>query len=588
MPAIPIFDSDTEATGFGKISYTTAQGTVTFGAPRKYFASSTPVMSDDGRSLKYIEATFQIQFVLQDATLETHETNMTTTSQILNTPGGNLVIEGIGLRDAISTQLGGTVPDVLNGVMPQPLRKAPIGGLSAWELIWECTWRHTNCSTTLASDSLIDFSTSSIYATDDRGWTTRTTSLSFEVARPRTATGQLRAANLQRRFEQVRVTVPRGMRRMSTVRQFNAARNRVEVTIVDREIDHFPYPEGMVNASLVQSIENEGVDFHVFAVTIAGTFEVAKGVNPARAGFWFLRHVIGVANRLRDTAQGLSDNAGGLVIPTNLRLERDKFSYTTSASITLRVFGCVRDMLQLSGIYESVPGTSYGTWIASLNRKGVGTMSGVSKYKFADSNTPTVGLCNGDVNRLPPVGNDRHNFVEPRVQRESFQLLCDSITEQNSYLSYHSKLNTLTLENIQIHRRAKFWRGIGAAFAVGSLIPLAKPIIGANATAQRFNDAANEVQYSSEGDTFIVAHGSAARIKFAPRPPDIQTLPNGTRLHKIAEKISDVEAVADFFGCPVLQIKWTIVYVAKGYVPSIDAPNNDKTLCHVGAIRQRD
>jgi len=593
MAADAIGSIDPGAAGLGRITYTTPDGTFTFGAFRQYACDARPVMSDDRRSLKYMEASLTVRFVMQDAVLETQQTNMTQAEKILNTPGGNLVIEDIGLRDAISTQVGGNLPDVFTGVESKGLRRAPIGSQLAWECVWECTWRYSNCSDNLRYHKLLDFASAADYVRDERGFTTRTISATLEVARERNASGEFTKLDLDRYARRINIDIPPGMRRMSDQTRFNEAKNRIERTVVDKEIDHFPYPNGFTFASLTESFENIPPGFQQFMVTLNGRFRVAKGVNPGRAALWFLGHAVQVAGRLLENARGRGLGDTAKVVPVKLSLSHDKFTYETTGSATLVVSAAlIKDILGASTMYDPVPETSYESWIGSLYEHGVGDEGGVSKYRFSDSDTKRIGLCVGKDTSPPTIGSDRHQFMDPITTKESIQLLCEGITEENSYIVYRNRLEYHQNENVQVHHKAKKWKGVdtarSAALAGGGVIAMLNPVLApgvvAGAAAALSSRSANDLQYQGEGDAYVVLSGAATRIGHQPQVPYLKKLPGDVPFTFVNKNISEVEVVADMFGCPIYTVKWAIAYYVHGYVPSLAAPGNKKTLNHEDTV----
>lgn len=553
--------TDIIATGGGNVGEITYNG-FTFNAIRQVEMSSRVVYDDAGISAKFIECTMSVSGFIYGDDVAAQQTNMNEIHRLLNAPGKNLLIEGIGFDLKIETKRSGATPDLMWGAKPQTLQMQPIGGNIAWAFQWVVTFRISRCeSANVWANRFLAFNYSVSYATNSEGLIERVIEGYLEIPQLRNEqNARAIDLDLEAAWDRVVFRLPVCFRRITTQRQLTPARNRLNFTIVDQELADLPYPNGIIEADADYDFENVGRSFESWVATLSAEMTVAPGLPRTLAATKFFLMLADKMASLRATAAA----SDGAAIPMKLRIGAKVFGRTSRFQAVIQVVACLKEILRSSGLWKPVPGTSYQQWAASMVSAGVWNPRGRGGWRHTTTQDAIVDVCT-QVN-LPTMGNDQGACLQPHVDYQN----PDLCPPGEPYLHYENELHGEQSQNVVVHKISQLFGG-AVPPATASAIAIAFP--GFSGSSPRDHVA----QYESAPDNYVIMIGRALRLSKSPDVPKLLKV-GGVEVEEVARRVAP-KAVASYFGCPLLGVRWAILYRVKGQIKTIKPPNNKKTLC---------
>lgn len=550
-------------TGFGTLSY----GGYTFGPLRHVKVKIAPEWDRARRTVTKLKWTLDVHAIIHGDSVGNQEANMNALLRVLTEPRLKLTISGIGLDTAITTDRNGTRPDINWGPKPTLHSLAPVGGDLAWEVNWTVEFETPPycASANAGAGDPIAFNYTAQYTTDSEGLLTRILSGYVEIAQA--ANGRRPAANPEAAFDMITFQLPELFRRISCTRFFNEAKNVVEFSIVDQELSDYAYPAGLVECDVDYDFENRPPGFINWTGQLSGTMRVAPGIPKALAADKFFIIVFDVAEKLNNAAAP----SKGIVIPERIRIGTKKFGRTSRFLVTWRMVACLHDILQKTGLWEPVPGTSYQQWRASMISAGVFHPRGVGRWKMNSNEDTIIDLCGGGGSIT--LGNDSGSRYDPGGNPDT-KLNCANITKERSYLTFRNKIRGVQKQNAIIHRIMQSFGGAAYSALTGdsgdqSLFP-------SETTGGRPKD--HIVQYQTASDDYIIMTGRALRLKFVPEVPKLKKVA-GVEVEELARNVV-MEPITSYFDCPLYEARWAILYKPKGQIYAVKPPKI-KELCGV-------
>ena len=558
MPSTQIKDL---TTGFGTLAY----DTLTFSVLRKCKFRSEMIWDNSDRTIKWVKYWLQVTGVIANADIGGQQAAMAVIHAVLSRPGKTLQIVDIGFDLPINTAAvaaGGTRPDILYGAKPRVLACNTIGAELAYEVVWEVEFfMAPRCVVSpIQPGSFLAFNYDVDYTTDEEGLLTRVLSGEMEIYNAKNAAGNKAIYNPEAAFDKVNFALPPFMRRITTKRHINAARNGVEFAIVDSELVDDPYPDGIIEADLDEDFENTPPGFINWIGSISGSMRVAPGYHKSLAMTKFLIILLDRAAKLNDIAA----KSNGVVIPERIRVGGQMFGRTSRFACSFRMVACLHDILQ-TGLWTPVPGTSYTSWQASMKAKGIFDPRGYRGQKWNLSDDIIMDICS-DTGQYS-IGNDTYKQEDPQDKPQG-TFNCDNITKERSYLLFLNRIRGVEEQNALLHRIMQPFLGVFAGDnGDGSNIPFPS---GQQQTRDHIT------QYETGPDNFIIMQGKALRLKFQPEIPKLTKI-GGVDLEELARNVETTPATS-YFHCTMFKSRWAILYRVRGNLNSIK-PMNNKNIC---------
>jgi hypothetical protein len=549
--------------GFGTVAY----DTLAFSVLRHVKLRSENIWDASERMIKYIRYTLNVQGVIANADVASQEAAMATIHAVLSRPGKPLQISGIGFDTPINTApavAGGSRPDVLFGAKPRVLACNPIGAELAWEIVWECDFFMAPRCTSQAPlpGAFLAFNYDVDYTTDEEGLVTRVIAGELEIYN--TANGRKAAYNPELAFDRVTFGLPVFMRRLTTRRHFNAARNSCEFSIADAELVDDAYPDGIIEADLDEDFENTPPGFINWIGSLSGSMRVAPGYPKSLAMSTFLLILLDRAEKMNQIAA----KSNGVVIPEGIRIGGQVFGRTSRFACSFRMVACLHDLLQ-TGLWTPVPGTSYASWQASMKAKGIFDPRGFRGLKWNLNDDLIMDICT-DPGQIY-IGNDTFKQSDAQGKPEG-AFNCDKITKERSYLLFLNRIRGVVEQNALLHRIMQTFTGVvaGSDTGDGTSIPFPQSSQSQSQTKDHIT------QYASGPDNFIIMQGKALRLKFQPEIPRL-TKVGGVDVEELSRNVETVPRTS-YFHCTLFSSRWAILYRVKGPLYSIK-PMNNRNIC---------
>jgi hypothetical protein len=529
-----------DTTDFGTISY----NGIAFGVFRENMQiRCEPVYDDADRSVKWLKYKLLIHTIIysDDNTVGNTQGTMEGLQLALNEPGKTLTIQDVGF-DTIHgvTSVTGDATraqDIMWGVKPRVLEMRPVGGVLAWEVIWECEFNINRYSTS----GFLAFNYDCVYDVDDEGLTTRVINGYAEVPGVLAGDGISALFNVDSQWDYITVGIPYGFQRVRNTHKINASKMRIDFTVIDRELSGEAFPTGIIKNDLTFSLQNAAErGFGAWVGSVSGSMTVAPGYQPSLAVpkfFAILYAKIGSMNALMANRP-----QPGAVVPITLAISHKLFSRETSFSCSFLISRCLEEVLQGTGMYDKNPDSDYNQWMASLSQ--VFSNRGVAGLRYQTAGDTIISRTNqrATVN----IGYDAGGQLQP-YGAGVYNVVCGTITEANSYLTYDVITRSLISTSQVLHKPASSTQGTGSGGAPSGSAP-----------------DPHTMQVQSDPTMWVIAYASAARLKFpVDTTASILTTVKGMQVEYWAELHSE-QKKESFFGCALYKRKWIIVYRVKG------------------------
>ena len=493
------------------------------------------------RAVVGIDYRLEVSAILSETSETSAAAKVATLRETLQRPGKTLQITGLGFGDL---QLEG---DTQFGPKPLAVELTPIAGSGSWQLRWKAAFTLIEGATAASGDWLA-FNFRTEYAIDDRGFTTRTITGHVRIiSTPDPQTPGAISVTADSVRDSVVIAVPPGFRREQSRWTEDAVKSRLEFEVIDRELDHLPYPAGIVAGEVDFTVTQSTVPQTKAVAQLEGWLEHAAN-QPAHHS---AERLLAIA---ADRAARLTTAAGGLLLPTRLELRRPLFARKALVRCEWERLGCLWEVLSASGLWEPVPGTDYATWRPSLealwgNR---GTASLASRLAdgvivdLADSpqSSAEIGASGGSISS--PGGT------------WTLPALMPTVTEATSWRGYAARLEVVREEQATLHYPAQAVSYTGQHEGVGPEFSVTYPPL-------------REVH--GEPRQKVVFTGHAERIAFVPSVPRLVSAGGQPLVER--GRTESREQVANLCGQPVYRTEWRIEYDVGGYLQTPTPPEID-------------
>lgn len=556
------------STGIGTISY----GSFTFPPGRHYKLSAKPVYDRAERAILYVDYTLEVHAWITADTEDNESLAVEAAREYLTIPGRALTITDIGLGGLPVD--GSPVIDLNWGPKPRSVTLAPAGGLLAWELLWTCEFRVSHCVTSAAGVNLVAYNYRVGYSINEEGLTTRQVAGYVEIGQTRAAGGGAAVGrNADQVWEQVRISVPNGFRRIRTDRALSESKNRLEFQVVDEELAGEAFPAGIVAAEVDFELGNIPPGFSRFSASLTGQLTVAKGFPYALAAQKFFLILADRLQKLRTAVGGALNEAA--VIPTRIRWGRGLFTRTSRFAVEFTLVGCLTDILNDGGVWEPLGPNAGGDWPAwAASMAQVWHPRGSAKLFHAPGSDAIISICDGLA--IPPIDDqsqsDNVNGAPPGI------LLNCGVTENSSYLAFENKVAYYKGEQWRKHKLAQ-------AFETANPPPT-DPFASVGVSVGNYGTGpsarADVIETTGSSEERILMQGKSLRLGFEPAIPTLEAV-GGVQVREY-QRVTELVPVGNFFGCKLYRARWAILYMLTTPLPpgtKLESAKN-KLVCQEG------
>lgn len=536
------------------VDYTTGIGTLSYGSfifppARQYRIVEKPVYDRAERAVSYVDCTLEVLCWISFSDEASEAAAVEQAREYLTRPGQTLTVDNIGLGGLPVD--GSAVIDLNWGPKPRLVSCRPAGGLLSWEIQWTCEFRISHCVTSIGGVNLTAYNYRVAYSIDEQGLTTRQIAGYAEIGQTRSAGGGSGVTkNADQIWEQIRVVVPNGFRRVRSDHAISESKNRLEFVIIDQELTAEAFPPGIVDGDIDYEIGNVPPGFSRFTAQISGTLTVAKGYPYALAAQKFFLILSDRLQKLRTAVGGALNEAA--VIPTRIRFGRGMFSRSSRFLVEFTIVGCLEDLLNDGGVWEplgSNAGGDYPAWAASMAQ--VWHPRGIAKLFHSPGSDTIISLCDGV--SIPAI--DDQSQTDNALTGSTGLLFGCQVNEGNSYLAFENKVTYLKRETWSKHKLAQ-------AFEVAPPTPTdAFASTGASIGNYGTGPAARSdiIQTTGSSEEMFLMQGKSLRLKYEPAIPTLETV-GGVTVREY-KRIVEVVPAGNFFGCKLYRARWAILYM---------------------------
>ena len=618
MTVVPIVNLTDEQAGWGTISYGPPESPFVFSGLRTVSLNGEHQYDEAERAVIFTRYTLEIETYSFGSNASSSSTNLASIRRLLQQPGQTLTITGLGFGDLIVTGGQGTplaitdddddgdedgtdgegdeptasattVADVDWGPKPRLTTFSP-DGVVCWRFKWTCVFAIKECTSFATQNGGVlafNYRVSTSY--DSAGLCTRIISGYLQIAQTRTADGGTAVETSADSYRnQIMVAVPYGFRREPRVFELIESKNRLNFTIIDRQLDGAVLPENCLNADLEFEVENAPPGFARYVATLSGTIETPPGTPPAVAGQAFINVML---DRWRQLNNMFGEDT--TIFPRRVRMGFPLFGRVSRFSWAWEITStsCLGDLLTAGGIWApldiSDADDEYIAWAESM--AGVwGNTGAAPNLVYNAAEDAIVDLCAGFT---PPVLGEGQE-PSPGEEGDGETDFEFEISEAASWLAYENSLRTTQKQNSVEHKPAVPYNptGSSASFSAGGDDSYADEVDEAS------NDPTEEVgivmpmpvpeedpstwQYQGAPTQRVVMIGKCMRIGYQPAIPKLLTV-GGQSVVEEKVVVDGPKSIACFMGLTVYTARWRITYRVDGggYVGTNDDQPNPSLCC---------
>lgn len=542
--------------------------------PPMIFINSQAVYDESKRAVKFHRHTITVKTIIFEGSLSGQESQMETIRDKLCQPQKELKLTGLGF-----TTNSTAIKDMENGPLPDLEQWQPVGANLAWSLIWTCRFSTNKCFDDLSdgdNTSLESLNYSQVFSFDEEGITTRTITGVATVPRWTSAPVGMAIADLIR--DRWTVLVPFGFTRKN--QSFNLSNDAKEIrfSIVDRELPGHVYPTSITKAKGNLVFDADGPGFGQAVAAMQMTLTTAPNAHRSVAAVHFFLQMASVQQRWVNYLNLL--NKEGAVIPHRIVVQQGMYddARTTTFGCQWMIAGCCRDLLLSAELWDVLPNGDYILWASSVQEM-FGSRGWAHLVPDADEQNRQVTICEPE--NYPAIGATTRDGY-PAPLNSIYDIVCPTITEDNSWLAYDARVTTLKSEDVKVHRKA-VERQTPTQETNNEDDPAEPFPIGPDydyGTPSEYHSA----EYRGQPRTQVAVQFIGMRLKFAPKAPVLKSFQGAavTALPHLTET-EGPRVIADIAGCPVYLVKQVTVYEVEGPVDKIK-PHKQKVLCGLGNI----
>lgn len=475
-------------------------------------------------------------------------TEMLAIRQQLGEQGRELTFinRGFGGDLVVNTSNNG-MRDIRWGPIPKIIHWEPIASYRCSEMEWEVITTLPICDNGVQRWSgvmALNYEVS--FDIDERGYTSRSITGYLEIAQTRIGRTIPDSADLY--LNSYLTTIPLGFKR-SQSRHLSLNKSRLDFSIIDKQIPSpNAFPAGIIDIQVRHRAgwkRGSGLPRNVITAEI----EVAAHMPPAYAMVVFSSianqrlAIARAAAVIADSTSGGQTNAIGSVLLDEFTIEEDLFSRRSSFTLGYLVPASLKQFITSCGLWASLP-TTWLDWHTSINEAQ--SQRGYAGLNHLPADDRITDLCQ-PANLLGYA--QRQNPYNQIVQPTLPAIKNVRPTPKNSWLKYHN--------NAIIHRQRPVVRQrllqptdtdpgtFDPQATTGMLYPQGAGL-------------ADVIQEGGRGSYYAMLSGRAARAGWEIPRPKYGTI-GGAPATEI-DGIFRQAITGNWFGCPIYQATWELVY----------------------------
>jgi hypothetical protein len=519
------------------------------------------VKDESQRTVVYHQHTIRVQAVIQNDS--STDDAVTDIRKRLGEQGKTLTFinQGFG-DDLIVNQNRAGLRDVKWGPKPTILSWQPIGAARACEIEWQVVTCVPVCEnfTRPPTSGVMAFNFDVSFAIDQKGYTTRNINGYLEIAQTRD--GRRVPDSADAYLDRILVTIPLGFHRQRS-RHLSADKSRLEFSITDTQIPSpNAFPPGVVDITCKHRVGHRRGSGLVRNV-ISAEIEMAEGWPTAHALIIFSA----IANqRIIATRQAIgrtdstSGGAGAIradVLIDEFSIEEDVFSRRSSFTVGYRVPSSLQFFINDCGLWLPLP-TNWVAWHSSIAQ--VQSLRGNAQMQQYASNENITDLCETTNSVV-----DHASQFQPNPNAGRFTGTTNQRPDpKNSWLKfYHSG---------SVRRRRPVARQSILQRTDGDSLYQPNDTTGVQYPSRSGTD--DVIQVSGQNSYWAIVTGQAARAGWEiPRPR--YAMIGGAPATEVDGEFQ--QAITNrWFGVPIYQAAWCIVYELPHSPGNVTLPDNPK------------
>jgi hypothetical protein len=501
-----------------------------------YSLAGSFIYDDARRSVKYTKFVLTVRAYFYANNAAALGTNLQTVFDKLSQPGRKLKIEGIGLG------FNQVANDVIWGVLPIGMPSITCLGPANWEVVFTCEFNVSQCYSIGNNKAWVAFNYKYAWQNDFEGQTTMALAGHIEIAQVRDQNNPNLVTKVAEEMRSKFTAVtPQGYRRLDNTWDENAAKTRIDFSIVDQQLPGGPPPPGIISASGSFNLTAAGKQFHMGHATASMQLRVAPGVDPSLAGAIFLNAVISKQQEMINEAPG---GKGGGVVPVSLSITNGRYDdeRMTMGSCTWEINAPFKDMLAALNIWKPFTASDYPAWRTSIEHlwgnRGNGNLA------ENPNDDVIISLCNATTSKtigapsLEPKSYPAHRMP-------SFS--CPDVPADGGWIRYEQRLEIYRKDKSVTHRKA-------VKYDPGSIQPPSASTDSVNVGGASYTQSPPEshvIEYQGYPTNRVLLRYSGLRLKHLPEFPVITSV-SGKAVRQISSAIEPVRLAFHLFGgCPV-------------------------------------
>jgi hypothetical protein len=530
------------------------------GGPRVQTKLSVrPQYDSSGRTNIYNVFKFVVTFILTSDAAglgggSDTGTNVFTILALLNQPGGQLLINGLGYG-SFNLNVATGQSDVLYGPKPEVTNVQPLGANLAMSVTWSCEFAIANCTSSLGLKGILGQLTELVYTSDwtidAQGLTTVMTHGHSTIALNRSG---IQAKSISYTADQNRESLapnaPLGMRLESQKWTLSEDKSREDFTFTFKELaSDNPLPAGVFDIQMRHRtrVQRDGVKggFAIAISTVSGYVDTVKPNTPA---YGFDKAVLIINERLNAAVAG-----GHRVFITDLDVDEPVFgARKINFSMSYYITGTnLKTFLIDSGMFLPSTVGDWGSWRDSM-LAGAWGPRGTYGLSFDPGSDVIVDHCNQS---FPPSSSQDNVSPGSYYQPGSFT----NSTSQTDYHLFDSKFGVDTGANSVNHYPLDQSPPANSGGTGNAPNNYGTPQ-GQFTPPMDNTQPAPVTQIMGQKPVRVVLYGSGVRQNAPVEIPTVANTFGKTTGYNSLESSIDHTAFTNYFGATLYAATWYIVY----------------------------
>lgn len=563
----------------------------TFPSAFKTDVKVRPIVSSDGRIVKYREYSLHVESVLVSDDFQPPSNNSLIVPlaagqpidaaaqqirRLLTTNGKTLQWTNVGIGGDLRVSAAGPVSppdrpggpvgqyaDVAFGPRVEGFNWVSLGNNRAALLTWDVVVTLA-CEVDPTLNDFGEFCWGVTFSIGESGLTVRTLTGSAETSVHRIGPGGRQIDNTADKLRpQIRFPLMQGFTRDQNW-AISPDKRRLDFQIVDRELpSENPLWPGCVKMDVrhrvsLNGITGKGGGFRLWNNILSGTIELAPGVNRGVAWVAFLTILqdrMGAAGGFA----GVPDKTQGICYVGPMAIEESLFTRQMSFNVAWTLVSKFANILQASGLWRPVPG-DWGKWLSSMgDPNNVGQLQpqsvygplGMAALTHQANDDVIVDFCLPFASTPAAVNTP----IKESAVYKALQPPCPP-PEDASWLTYRVGVRILRETGTVVHRACGAGDSLNAT-TISAVPPDSAPSFSIGAPSSTL--AATVVQETGASLMAAELSGYAVRVGRRITPPVLVSIGGNPAVLK-RDDVSDNDLVAYAGDCPVYAMQWTRTY----------------------------